>query len=85
MYSYWSIVLAKTKATIIAHTIVPSLVRLRYAVTLTRSYGTVNVYACGEVGVRLWCGRGTVVVLSRYARGAVEVRLERIMPAYCRA
>ena len=64
MYSYWSIVPAKTKATIIARTIMPSSVRV--------PYGTVNAYARSEVGVRSWCGRGTVVVLSRYAHGAVN-------------
>ena len=42
----------------------------------------VNAYTCGAVEVlyadavevRSWCGRGTLEVRSRYARGAVEVR-----------
>ena len=36
--------------------------------------GAVEVLYAGAVEVRSWCGRGTLVVRSRYARGAVEVR-----------
>ena len=36
--------------------------------------GAVEVLYAGVVEVRSWCGRGTLVVRSRYARGAVEVR-----------
>ena len=36
--------------------------------------GAVEVLYAGAVEVWSWCGRGTLVVRSRYARGAVEVR-----------
>ena len=34
--------------------------------------GAVEVLYAGAVEVRSWCGRGTLVVWLRYARGAVE-------------
>ena len=34
--------------------------------------GAVEVLCAGAVEVRSWCGRGTLLVRSRYARGAVE-------------
>ena len=36
--------------------------------------GAVEVLYAGAVEVRSWCGRGTLMVRSRYARSAVEVR-----------
>ena len=36
------------------------------------THGAVEVLYAGAVKVRSWCGRGTLVVRSRYACGAVE-------------
>ena len=48
--------------------------KLLYGMVNAYTRGAVEVLYAGAFEVRSWCGRGTLVVRSRYTRVAVEVR-----------
>ena len=57
-----------------SHSCLTRYCKLLYCMVNAYTRGAVELLYTGAVEVRSWCGRGTLVVRSRYACGAVEVR-----------